>query len=48
MLGGADKIMEAGGALSGGHSVNDENIKYGLAVTGIVNPQKYIKIILYS
>lgn len=40
MLGGADKIMEAGGALSGGHSVNDENIKYGLAVTGIVNPQK--------
>lgn len=40
MAGGANKILEAGGVLSGGHSVNDENIKYGLAVTGIVNPQK--------
>lgn len=40
MAGGASKILEAGGVLSGGHSVNDENIKYGLAVTGIVNPQK--------
>ena len=40
MAGGASKIMEAGGILSGGHSVNDESIKYGLAVTGIVNPQK--------
>lgn len=40
MEGGASKILEAGGVLSGGHSVNDPEIKYGLAVTGIVNPQK--------
>ncbi len=40
MAGGADKIKEAGGVLSGGHSISDSDIKYGLAVTGIVNPQK--------
>lgn len=40
MEGGASKILEAGGVLSGGHSVNDKEIKYGLAVTGIVNPRK--------
>ena len=40
MAGGADKIKEAGGVLSGGHSISDADIKYGLAVTGIVNPQK--------
>ena len=40
MAGGADKVKEAGGVLSGGHSISDADIKYGLAVTGIVNPQK--------
>ncbi len=43
MAGGADKIKEAGGVLSGGHSINDSDIKYGLAVTGVVNPQKIYK-----
>ncbi len=40
MAGGADKIKEAGGVLSGGHSINDVDIKYGLSVAGIINPQK--------
>lgn len=40
MAGGADKIREAGGVLSGGHSINDADVKYGLAVTGIVDPRK--------
>ena len=40
MAGGAEKIKEAGGVLSGGHSIKDKDIKYGLAVTGIVNPKK--------
>lgn len=40
--GGIDKIREAGVSLLGGHSVDDEEIKYGLAVTGIVHPEKVI------
>lgn len=42
LRGGAEKVMESGGILSGGHSVNDENPKYGLSVTGIVHPEKVI------
>lgn len=40
--GGVDKIREAGVSLLGGHSVDDEEIKYGLAVTGVVHPDKVI------
>lgn len=40
--GGIDKIREAGVSLLGGHSVDDEEIKYGLAITGIVHPNKVI------
>ncbi|HAJ31890.1 MAG TPA: selenide, water dikinase SelD [Candidatus Atribacteria bacterium] len=42
LQGGADKVTEAGGLLAGGHSVNDKEPKYGLAVVGITNPQKVI------
>jgi len=42
LRGGAEKVQEAGGVLSGGHSVNDESIKYGLSVTGIVHPNKIL------
>jgi selenide,water dikinase len=38
--GGADKIREAEVSLLGGHSVHDAEIKYGLAVTGLVHPDK--------
>ncbi len=38
--GGADKIREAEVSLLGGHSVEDAEIKYGLAVTGVVHPDK--------
>jgi len=41
--GGADKIREAGVSLLGGHSVDDEETKYGLSVTGIVHPDKIIR-----
>ena len=40
MRGGAEKVHEAGGSLSGGHSINDTSVKYGLSVTGVVNPKK--------
>lgn len=41
--GGADKIREAGASLLGGHSVDDQEIKYGLSVTGIVHPEKVLR-----
>lgn len=39
--GGYDKIREAGAVLAGGHSVEDAEIKYGLSVTGYVEPGKH-------
>lgn len=41
--GGLDKIKEAGAFLVGGHSVEDDELKYGLSVTGTVHPQKILK-----
>lgn len=38
LRGGAEKVAEAGGIIVGGHSVNDKEPKYGLAVTGIIHP----------
>ena len=38
LRGGSDKLAEAGAVLAGGHSINDSEIKYGMAVTGIVEP----------
>lgn len=42
LRGGADKIKEAGAVLLGGHSVDDNEPKYGLSVTGIVHPDKVL------
>jgi selenide, water dikinase len=42
LTGGLDKIHEAGALLGGGHSVDDTELKYGLAVTGVVHPDKVI------
>ncbi len=38
LQGGAEKVIEAGGTLAGGHSIADDGVKYGLSVTGIVHP----------
>lgn len=40
LQGGIEKIKEAGVVLVGGHSVEDKELKYGLAVTGFINPQR--------
>jgi selenide,water dikinase len=40
LQGGMDKVHEAGALLVGGHSVEDDELKYGLAVTGLVHPDK--------
>jgi len=40
LRGGAAKVAEAGALLVGGHTINDNEPKYGLSVTGIVSPEK--------
>jgi selenide,water dikinase len=42
LLGGASKMAEAGCAILGGHSVNDDEIKFGYAVTGTVHPDRVL------
>lgn len=38
LRGGAEAILEAGAVLAGGHTVADDELKYGLSVTGIIDP----------
>lgn len=40
MAGGYDKVMEAGAVIAGGHTIRDDEPKYGLCVTGRVHPDK--------
>lgn len=42
LRGGVDKVHEAGATMVGGHSIEDEEPKYGLAITGTVHPDKLI------
>lgn len=42
LKGGADKVLEAGGVLCGGHSIRDNEPKYGLSVTGVVHPKRIL------
>ena len=43
LRGGADKIKESGAVLAGGHSIDDQEPKYGLSVTGTVHPDQIFK-----
>ena len=43
LLGGAEKAREAGIAIIGGHTIKDDEPKYGLAVTGIVHPDRILR-----
>ena len=42
LAGGFEKVQEAGASLAGGHSVDDLEPKYGLAVTGTVHPDRVL------
>ena len=42
LVGGFEKVQEAGASLAGGHSIDDLEPKYGLAVTGIVHPDRVL------
>lgn len=43
LAGGISKIEEAGAVLAGGHSIEDNEFKYGLSVTGIVHPSRILR-----
>ena len=43
LKGGAEKVIEAGCTLCGGHTIVDETAKYGLSVTGIVDTKRVLK-----
>ena len=42
LRGGAEKMAEAGGVIIGGHSVDDPEPKYGIAITGVVDPREMV------
>jgi selenide,water dikinase len=42
LRGGSDKVLEADASLAGGHSIDDNEPKYGLAVTGTVHPERIL------
>lgn len=42
LRGGNDKVLEADACMAGGHSVDDNEPKYGLAVTGVVHPERIL------
>jgi len=42
MAGGLSKMIEAGCAVVGGHSIRDAEIKFGYAVTGVINPRRVL------
>jgi len=42
LRGGHDKVVEAGACLVGGHTVDDEEPKYGLCVSGVIHPDRII------
>jgi len=43
LRGGAEKVQEANAVIVGGHSIIDEEIKYGLSVTGVVHPDRILR-----
>ncbi len=43
LRGGLSKIVEAGATLLGGHTVKDPELKYGLSVTGVIDPRQVIR-----
>lgn len=43
LMGGHDKAVEAGCTIAGGHTIQDQEPKYGLCVTGYVHPNKILK-----
>ncbi|NMC82978.1 MAG: selenide, water dikinase SelD [Armatimonadetes bacterium] len=43
LRGGADKVNEAGAVIVGGHSIQDQEPKYGISVTGLIHPDRIVR-----
>lgn len=43
LKGGASKVLESGAVTVGGHTIKDDELKYGLSVSGIVHPDKVVR-----
>jgi selenide,water dikinase len=43
LKGGGEKAREAGVAVVGGHSIIDDEIKYGMAITGVIHPDRIVR-----
>jgi selenide,water dikinase len=43
LRGGAEKVKESGAVVIGGHSIIDDEIKFGMAVTGVIHPDKILR-----
>ena len=43
LRGGLDKVVESGAVLAGGHTIKDSEPKFGMAVTGIVHPDRILR-----
>ena len=43
LAGGLSAIREAGACLVGGHTVEDDELKYGLAVSGLIDPERIVR-----
>jgi selenide,water dikinase len=43
LKGGADKVKEADAVIIGGHSIIDDELKYGMSVTGVIHPDKIFR-----
>ncbi len=43
LKGGAEKVKESGAVVVGGHSIIDEELKFGMAVTGVIHPDKILR-----
>lgn len=44
LKGGAEKVNEAGAVIVGGHTISDKELKYGLSVTGVIDPANLVRI----
>jgi selenide,water dikinase len=42
LRGGAEKVAEAGGVIAGGHTIDDDEPKYGMSVMGLVHPERVL------
>ena len=42
LKGGADKIHEAGCVILGGHSISEDQVKFGYAITGLIDPRRVL------